>query len=206
MDVVITGGSGGLGGAVVDAFKGAGFTCHVPTRRTLDLTDERAVEAFYASVPSLWASIHVAGGFAMAPIEKTSLADLRGQMAINLDTAFLCCREAVKALRKAGGGRIVNVTSRAALVPGGGTIAYSTSKAALAMLTQSLAEEVRADGILVNAVAPSIIDTPTNRQAMPTANHASWAKPIDIARTILWLASRDNVLTSGAIVPVHGRS
>jgi NAD(P)-dependent dehydrogenase (short-subunit alcohol dehydrogenase family) len=212
--VVITGGRGGLGGAVVEAFVAAGATCHLPERSSspaqsgvhtipnVDLADEAAVRALYDGLPPLWASVHLAGGYAGAPFVQTALADFRAQLEINLHTAFLCCREAVRHMP--GGGRIVNVASRAALVPAGGSIAYAVSKAAVVSLTQCLAEEVKGQGILVNAVAPSTIDTPTNRKAMPKADHSRWAQPADLARTILWLASPENALTSGAVVPAYG--
>jgi NAD(P)-dependent dehydrogenase (short-subunit alcohol dehydrogenase family) len=214
--VVITGGRGGLGAAVVDAFVSAGATCHLPERGAgvderpgvrvsagVDLTDEAAVESFYRGLPALWASVHLAGGFAAAPLLRTRLADLRAQLDVNLVTAFLCCREAVRKMGD-GGGRIVNVSSRAALVPAGGSLAYATAKGALTTFTAALAAEVRGQGILVNAVAPSTIDTPANRAAMPDADHGKWAKPADIARTIVWFASPANALTWGAVVPVYG--
>src|SRR6202008_2855264 len=129
----------------------------------VDLTDEGAVAAFFGGLPPLAASVHAAGGFAAARITDTSVADLERQLQVNLLTTFLCCREAVRAMRGTGGGRIVNVGSRASEVPAGGAVAYTVSKAAVAALTRSLAEEVRGDGIQVNAVLPSIIDTPANR-------------------------------------------
>jgi NAD(P)-dependent dehydrogenase (short-subunit alcohol dehydrogenase family) len=215
--VVITGATGGLGGAVVEAFVAVGATCHVPERKAgvagrrgvevvgnVDLTSEEAVVAFYRALPPLWASVHLAGGYAGAPIGKIALADLRAELDRNFVTSFLCCREAVRKMD--AGGRIVNVASRAAMVPAGGSIAYATSKAAVVWLTRCLAEEVKGQGILVNAVAPLTIDTPANRAAMPTADHTSWAKPAELAQTILWLASPDNLLTSGAIIPAYGRA
>ena len=220
--VVVTGAAGGLGPAVVEALLAAGATCHLPARgrsdagigdaRTVsvggvDLTDENAVRAFYASRPPLWASVHVAGGFKAAPVLETSLGDLRGQLDLNLATAFLCCREAARNMRAGGGGgRIVNVGSRASAVPAGGAVAYTVAKAGVAALTQALADELRGDGILVNAVLPSIIDTPANRAAMPGADHARWPRPAEIAATIEWLVSPANGLTSGALVPVYGRA
>ena len=104
------------------------------------------------------------------------------------------------------GGCIVNVAARPALQPVGGMIAYTTAKAAVASLTQCLAEEVRGDGIRVNAILPSILDTPANRRAMPDADFDRWPKPAEVARTISFLASPDNRLTSGALVPVFGRA
>ena len=220
--VVVTGAAGGLGPAVVEALLAAGATCHLPVRsrddgarkdpRTVavggvDLTDEDAVRAFYASTPPLWASVHVAGGFSAAPLLDTSLAELRGQLDLNLVTAFLCCREAARNMRAGGhGGRIVNVGSRASAVPAGGSVAYTVAKAGVAALTQALGDELRGEGILVNAVLPSIIDTPTNRAAMPRAEHARWPRPAEIAATIGWLVSPANTLTSGALVPVYGRA
>jgi NAD(P)-dependent dehydrogenase (short-subunit alcohol dehydrogenase family) len=153
--------------------------------------------------------VHLAGGFKAAPLAETSLADLRAQLDINTTTAFLCCREAARNMRAnpgGGGGRIVNVGSRAAVVPSGGSIAYTMAKAAVAALTQAAAAELASDGILVNAVLPSTIDTAANRAAMPKADHTRWPKPHEIAAAIAWLISPSNTLTSGALVPVYGRA
>ena len=224
--VVVTGAAGGLGPTVVEALLAAGATCHLPLRAGgdavrpgvrkdarivivagVDLTDEAAVREFYASRPPLWASVHLAGGFRAAPILDTTLVDLHTQIEQNLTTAFLCCREAARNMRAGGaGGRIANVSSRAAAVPAGGAIAYTVAKAGVAALTEALADELRGDGILVNAVVPSIIDTPANRAAMPAADHARWPKPTEIAAALAWLISPANVVTSGALVPVYGRA
>ena len=99
----------------------------------------------------------------------------------------------------------VVVCTWAGLEPTKGALAYAVAKAALAMLTRFLAEEVADQGILVNAIAPSIIDTPANRAAMPQADTMRWPKPNDLAEAILWLASPENRLTSGAVLPVFGR-
>jgi len=224
--VVVTGGVGALGTAVVGELLGAGAMCHVPCRSRdeaqrfahrdhtgvklsapLDLTDEAAVEKLYAAVPKLWASLHIAGGFAAAPIEQTGKADLIRQIEMNLVTSHLCCRAAVRAMAQ-GGGRIVNVAASRAIEwrTGAGMTAYTASKAAVAALTVALAEEVASKGILVNAVAPSIMDTAANRAAMPKADHAKWPKVEEVAATILFLASPDNKVTRGAVVPVYGRS
>jgi NAD(P)-dependent dehydrogenase (short-subunit alcohol dehydrogenase family) len=226
--VVVTGGTGALGRAVVDRFLAEGAVCHVPHRgeppadaapaagaasdrlhlyHGVELADEAAVTRFYAGLPGLWASVHAAGGFAMAPFTATALSDFRAQLDINLTTAFLCCREAVRRMTAAGaGGRIVNVASRAAAQPAGGTIAYTVAKSGVVALTQALADEVRPAGILVNAVLPSVIDTPKNRRAMPGPPDAAarWTKPDEIAAAIVWLARPENHLTSGAALPVYG--
>jgi NAD(P)-dependent dehydrogenase (short-subunit alcohol dehydrogenase family) len=128
-------------------------------------------------------------------------------------SAFLCSREAVRRIRagdKRGappaGGRIVNVSAKVALVPAANVAAYAMSKASVAALTTTLAEELRAEGIWVNAVVPSIMDTPANRAAMPGANFADWPSVEAVAGTIAFLASPLNTATRGALVPVYGRS
>lgn len=173
-----------------------------------DLAEEAVVARVYAGVPKLWASIHIAGGFAYAPIGETTVATLRRQIDMNFTSCFLCCRAAVAAMsQSADGGRIVNIAARPALEgrAGANMTAYAASKAAVATLTMALAEEVAGKNILVNAVAPSILDTPQNRADMPKADHAAWPKVEEVARTILFLASPDNKVTRGAIVPVYGR-
>ena len=224
--VVVTGGTGALGIAVVGALLGAGASCHVPYRSEDearrfphrehkgvsldplgDLADEAAVTAYYGGLSKLWASIHIAGGFAFAPIGDSDKTLLIGQIETNLVSAYLTCRAAVASMRKAGGGRIVNVTARHALEPrhGASMTAYTAAKAGVAALTQALAEEVVKDGILVNAVAPSIMDTPANRKSMPKADYATWPKVEEVAATIVFLASPENAVTRGAIVPVYGK-
>jgi NAD(P)-dependent dehydrogenase (short-subunit alcohol dehydrogenase family) len=225
--VVVTGGTGALGSAVVGRLRQAGAVCHVTNfvaaeldhfphkgdsgvhvSAGLDLADEAAVTRFYASLPSLWASIHVAGGFAMAPIAETSGADFAGQFRMNTLSCFLCSRAAVGAIRAGGkGGRIVNVAARPGIEPrlGAGMTAYAASKGAVAALTQALGEELAGEGIWVNAVAPSILDTPANRKSMPQADHAAWPKVDEVAQTILFLASPANKVTRGAVVPVYGK-
>jgi NAD(P)-dependent dehydrogenase (short-subunit alcohol dehydrogenase family) len=223
--VVITGGAGALGTAVVTALVEAGALCHVPCFNEAEaqrfplrdnkqvtltvvgnLADEAAVERAYEGIAPLWASIHIAGGFAAAPLRDTNLAMLRQQMDMNYASCALCCRAALKAMTS--GGRIVNVSARAGLEwrSGAGMVAYTASKTAVAALTAALAEEVAKDGILVNAVAPSIMDTQANRQAMPKADFALWPKVEEVAATILFLASPDNRVTRGAVVPVYGKS
>jgi NAD(P)-dependent dehydrogenase (short-subunit alcohol dehydrogenase family) len=225
--VVVTGGTGALGTAIVGALLAAGATCHVPylhqaeadrfphrsnTRVKLigdvELTEEAAVARLYDGIPTLWASVHLAGGFAAKPVTETGKRDLMQQIETNLVTCFLCSREAVKAMKRSGGGRVVNVAARPALEwrMGAGMTAYAGSKVAVAAFSVALAEEVAKDGILVNAIAPSIMDTPANRQAMPKADFASWPKVEEVAQTVLFLASPDNKVTRGAVVPVYGRS
>ncbi|MEM6455658.1 MAG: SDR family NAD(P)-dependent oxidoreductase [Acidobacteriota bacterium] len=225
---VITGGTGALGRAVVAQLLDRGAICHVPVfdadeladfalrdhdrvrlHHGVDVRDEAAVARLYDGLDDLAASIHVAGGFAMAPIAEADAASLRDQLEMNVVTCFLCCRAAVVAMRRHGrGGRLVNVAARPALEPrlGAGMTVYTASKAAVAALSVALGEELAGEAIWVNAVAPSIIDTPANRAAMPDAAHGTWASADAIARTIVFLASSDNAVTRSGVVPVYGRS
>jgi NAD(P)-dependent dehydrogenase (short-subunit alcohol dehydrogenase family) len=222
--IVVTGGTGALGSAVVGALIEGGAQCVVPYVHereaqafphrdhakvklvaVRDLADEADVERVYAAVSGpLWASIHIAGGFAMGKVAETDKAALMGQIDSNLISCFLCCRAAVRGMKD--GGRIVNVAARPALEwrQGAGMSAYTVAKAGVAALTVALAEEVAKDAILVNAVAPSIMDTAANRAAMPKAEHAVWPKVEEVAATILFLASPGNRVTRGAVVPVYG--
>ena len=223
--VVVTGGAGALGTAVVSLLIETGAICHVPCfdeaeaqrfrlrehRQVVlsvagNLADETAILRLYGGIARLWASVHIAGGFAAAPLRDTELGALRQQLDMNFVSCALCCRAAVRAM--AGGGRIVNVAARPALEwrSGAGMVAYTASKTAVAALTVALAEEVAKDNILVNAVAPSIMDTPANRHAMPKADFAQWPKVEEVAATIAFLAAPDNRVTRGAIVPVYGKS
>tara|TARA_R110002096_G_scaffold171490_5_gene344533 strand:- start:8758 stop:9453 length:696 start_codon:yes stop_codon:yes gene_type:complete len=221
-NIIVTGGTGALGRAVVThllergasvwipCFEGTGpeFDAHDRVHQTanVDLSKEDEVKEFFSKVPSLWASIHVAGGFAMAGIAETSLADFERMWLMNTASCFLSCREAVVRMRESGqGGRIVNVAARPAVEPVGGMLAYTTSKAGVASLTQCLAREVAAEGIAVNAILPAIMDTPGNRAAMPDADHTSWPKTEEIADAIGFLVSPSNATTSGTLVPVYGK-
>jgi NAD(P)-dependent dehydrogenase (short-subunit alcohol dehydrogenase family) len=220
--VMVTGGTGALGSAVVGALLKAGASCTVPyiveaeaqrfahrdqvkLIEVPDLADEASVDLVYKDVTP-WASIHIAGGFAMGAVAETDKAALMAQFDTNLISCFLCCRAAVNAMK--GGGRIVNVAARPALEwrSGAGMTAYTVAKAGVVALTVALAEEVAKDGILVNAVAPSIMDTAANRKAMPKANFDAWPKVDEVAAAILFLASPDNKVTRGAVVPVYGKA
>jgi NAD(P)-dependent dehydrogenase (short-subunit alcohol dehydrogenase family) len=234
--IVVSGGAGALGTAVVEALAAAGAICHVPClheaekrscrlqeskniRLTIagNLAEEAAVTRLYQGIAPLWGSIHIAGGFTMAPMRDTTAELLRQQLDMNFVSCALCCRAAVNAMSSnmssntaagSSGGRIVNVTARPGLEwrSGAGMVAYTASKAAVAALTAALAEEVAKDGILVNAVAPSIMDTAANRAAMPKADYALWPKVEEVAATIVFLVSPENRVTRGAIVPVYGKS
>jgi NAD(P)-dependent dehydrogenase (short-subunit alcohol dehydrogenase family) len=205
--VVVTGGHGALGKGVVEVLSAKGAIVHVADRPDVQLDDEASASAFYAALPPIWASIHLVGGFAMKPLAETTAADFEAQWRLNALTCFIACREAVASMRKGGGGgRIVNVGARPVIAPVGGMAAYVASKASVASLTQTLAVELLAENILVNAILPSTIDTPANRASMPKADHASWPRPAELAQAIAFLASPENTLTTGTLVPVFGRA
>lgn len=226
--VVVTGGTGALGTAVVSALVDAGAICHVPYRNAEalggfphrgnarvslvavgDLSDEAAVMRYYEGMTQLWASIHLAGAFTSAPIAQGDKGLLMSQLESNLVSAYLCSRAAAITLRRlAAGGRIVNVAARQALEPrlGAGSVAYTIAKAGVAALTAALGAELAKEGILVNAIAPSVMDTPGNRAAMANARFDSWPRVDEVAATILFLASPANTVTRGAVVPVYGKA
>lgn len=223
LHVVVTGATGELGGAVAALLLERGARCHLPVRSAakldsalarahvvsgIDLADEAGVTTFYRDLPELWASIHCAGAFAAAPTEAASGADLDQMLAVNARSAFLCAREAARVLRAgARGGRIVNVVARQALEPrrGAGLVPYTMSKAAVAALTQALAEELAPLRIGVNAVAPSTLDTPANRAALPEADVSKWVTLREVAEVMLFLAS-PACTASGTLAQVYGRA
>lgn len=230
--IIITGGTGTLGTAVTEQLLEAGARISIPCydkseledfgpidhknvflKTGIDLTGEKATQNFYKEAVEswgpLWASIHIAGGFGMGSIENTPKDAFMKQISLNLVTCYNSSRAAAMHMKKAGnGGRLVNIAARPALEPrqGAGMTAYTTAKAGVAALTESLAAELLKDNLLVNAVAPSIIDTPQNREAMPSADFDAWPKPEDITQQIVYLVSPQNKVTRGAVIPVYGKS
>lgn len=230
--IAVTGGTGSLGKEIVRLLLEEGAHCVIPHRESrnsdsipfgdheqveiiegIDLAEEQQAEHFYEDLiekyGALWGSINAAGGFGMGKLLKTPFEEFRHQIRINLYTCYNSCRAAVRAIQDNGsGGRIVNVASRPALEPrqGSGLSAYTSSKAAVAALTEALAAEWVEENILINAVAPSIIDTEPNRKAMPNADHTKWVSPEAIGSQILYLISPVNRATRGAVVPVYGSS
>jgi NAD(P)-dependent dehydrogenase (short-subunit alcohol dehydrogenase family) len=124
--------------------------------------------------------------------------------ALNVKTALNASKAALPYLLESGAGRIVNVGAMAALKSGAGMGAYAASKAGVHRLTESMAEELKDRGVTVNAVLPSIIDTPANRAQMPEADFDRWVAPADLAAVILFLASREAKAVTGALMPVVG--
>ena len=222
--VLVTGATGGLGAAVVDAFLGAGATVTAvarsvdgePQRDRLrwfaaDLTAaDGAAAAVAAAIEhggKLDVLAHVLGGFAGgAPTFETG-EDVWDKMhSLNLRAAFVTLRAALPKMLDNGYGRIVAVGSRAGAAPAPGLSAYAVSKAGLHALIRTVAEEVKDYGITANVVMPSVIDTAVNRQAMADADFDRWVKPEALARHILWLSSEEASDVTGALFPVFGRA
>jgi NAD(P)-dependent dehydrogenase (short-subunit alcohol dehydrogenase family) len=222
--VVVTGGTGGLGSAVTRAFLDDGWRVVVPWifERELERVQEHerlalvradlfdagdVAGVFDEAGPSLRALVNLVGGFAEhGRIHETPIETFEEQLRLNLRSTYLCAAAAVPAMLEAGSGAIVCVSSRAALRPFPGAAGYVVSKAAVLALVDALDAEYRRDGIRVNAVLPSVIDTPFNRQSMPDADFDSWVHPDEIARVIAFLCSDAASATSGAHLPVYGQA
>ena len=225
--VIVTGGTGALGGSVVRGFLDAGARVLVtyvveaevaPFRQQFadaagrvelhrcDVRRAAEVETLFQNVPSgeLRAVVNLAGGYRWTKVADTDDATLEHLLDLNLRTTFAMCRAAAPALVAAGGGAIVNVSARAALRGEAGNGVYGATKAAVLALTQSLSAELKGDGVNVNAVLPSIIDTPANRKAMPKSDPAAWVAPADLASVIVFLASDAAAAIHGAAIPVDG--
>ncbi len=218
---VVTGGHGVLGRAVVAAALARGHDVALIDHARgeaapdgalelsgVDLTDASAAEAAIAQVVERFGGIdavlNIAGGFVWQTTDDAKPAWDR-MFALNLTTALNTSRAALPHLKASAEGRIVNVGSAAALKAAAGMGAYGASKSAVHSLTQALAEELKATSVTVNAVLPSIIDTPQNRADMPDADPKTWVAPADLAEVILFLASPESRAMTGALVPVTGR-
>jgi NAD(P)-dependent dehydrogenase (short-subunit alcohol dehydrogenase family) len=175
-----------------------------------DLTSPEAVDELWQRLDSRSEPIdflvNVAGGYGGGTLVDSSPGDYRHLLGLNLDTAWWSCRAAARRMRESGGGAIVNVAARSALEGGAGSIAYAVAKAAVVKLTQVLAGELKQTGVRVNAVLPSLIDTPANRAAFSADRMAKAVAPEAIARVIAFMCSQDAWPISGAAIPVYGRS
>ncbi|MEO3776927.1 SDR family NAD(P)-dependent oxidoreductase [Micromonospora sp. B11E3] len=225
--VLVTGGTGGLGGAVTAAFLAAGWRVVVPAREepapaeparpglvrlAADLLDPadatRAVE-IAAGEPAapLRAVVNLVGGYASGGlVHETPVEEFERMLTLNLRPTYLVTSAALPRLVAAGGGAVVCVSARAALAPFPGAAGYATAKAAVLAFANAVAVEYRQRGVRCNTVLPSVIDTPTNRAAQPGADHRRWVSPAEIAPVVRFLASDESAPTSGASVPVYGRA
>ena len=230
--VMVAGATGNLGQAVARAFHAAGANLVLLDHHqdqlpglfpelasssehlligSVDATDVASVEQAVQSTLKRFGRIDVlantVGGYrGGTPVHETPLETWDFLLDLNARTAFVLSRAVVPSMRERGYGKIVHVAARAALAGAAKTAAYSISKSAVIRLVESMAAELRNDGINVNCVMPGTIDTPQNRQAMPTADHSRWVPPEAIADVILFLASDAAWPVNGAAVPVYGRS
>jgi NAD(P)-dependent dehydrogenase (short-subunit alcohol dehydrogenase family) len=226
--VIVTGGSGGLGSAVVELLLSRGWRVVVPwivekelerlpARDGLelieaDLFEPEAVGRVIAAAangngPPLQGLVNLVGGFAAGGrVHETPLEEFEAQFRLNLRPTYLLTQASVPALLEHGQGSIVCVGTRAALQPFRGAAGYIASKAAVIAFAQAVSTEYLKDGIRCNAILPSVIDTPANRAAMPNADHDRWVKPAEIAEVIAYLLSSASEPISGAAVPVYGRA
>ena len=215
--VLVFGAAGALGGGVAAAFAAAGASVTGVDRmqpqgdrrlagvsyEAADVADDTEVAAVFDAGAAPWAAVNTVGGFApQRPLAELNPAELTGQLKLNLVTAALITKHALRVMQAAGEGRVVHTASRAGVVSKGSGFAYSVSKLGVLHLVTMAADEVRGTGVTVNCVVPSIIDTPANRAAIPDADHDAWPKIPDIARTYLYLAAPSSGLVNGAAVPV----
>ena len=206
---LVTGGAGGLGGAVVERLRAEGWRVHAPTREEADLFEPDAVAGAVAQAAAdpgapLRAVVNLVGGFeAGARVAEAPIERFETQLRLNLRPTYLVTAAAIPRM---GSGTVVCVGTRAALRPFPGAAGYIASKAALLALVRALDAEYRDDDIRVNAVLPSVIDTPANRDSMPGADHDAWVAPSAIAEVIHFLSTDASAPICGAEIPVYGRA
>ncbi|MFC7134959.1 MULTISPECIES: SDR family oxidoreductase [Salinibaculum] len=225
--VLVTGVGGALGSAVAEAFLDAGATvCGAdvveqdsedflladPDRIDFyqgDFTEEAQVQAAVESIVDdhgrLDALANIAGTWrGGTPIHETDADTFDFLFDVNLKTMFLATKHAVPHLQESGGA-VVSVSARSSLEGGEGDGIYRATKAGVRLLTETVAEE-NVGSVRANAIMPSVIDTPMNREMMPDADHDSWVDPADIAQVVMFLSSDAAGVTSGAAVPVYGEA
>ncbi len=224
---IVTGGTGGLGRGVVRALVEAGhevvvtwvverelegFPDDLRERCRFQRADVLSQDDLAALVEScepdgVWALVHLVGGYRDGdPVAGMDMDAWDRQFALNARSAALALRAVLPGMVARGGGRAVAVGTRAALRPFAGASAYAASKAAVLALVSAASEEVKRDGVCVNAVLPSVIDTPANRAANPDADPSAWVSPEEIGAVIAFLCSPAASAVTGAAIPVYGRA
>ncbi len=227
---IVTGAAGTLGQAIARRFGEAGANVVLVDRREdrlpalfpelvdhpnyhfatpVDLSNDQEVQAMVAAAVQRFGRIdgliNAAGGYrAGDPVHETSVDTLDFLLNLNARTAFIVSQAVVPELQKQETGKIVNVSAYAALTGKANMAPYIMSKSAVIRLTESMAEELRADNINVNCILPNVIDTPANRKASPNADYNHWVKPEAIADVVLTLCSSATKPVYGASIPVRG--
>ncbi|MEA5567572.1 3-oxoacyl-ACP reductase FabG [Anabaena sp. UHCC 0399] len=224
--VLITGGTGGLGLGVTPAVLAQGADVTITYRNpqeverlkailppadfarvnfiTANLEEESSVANIINRMGQVDVLIHLVGGFSMGKTHEYSYDSWQHEFAINLNTTFLTCKYSLQKMLETGYGRIVTVSSRAALEPAGQLAAYSAAKAGVVAFTKAIADETKGTNITANVVLPSVIDTPKNRQAMGAENADKWVKAESIAELICFLGSDAAKDIRGAAIPIYG--
>jgi NAD(P)-dependent dehydrogenase (short-subunit alcohol dehydrogenase family) len=226
--VLLTGGTGGLGLGVTPLVLAHGADVTIPYTNPnhieplksilppadfarirfalVNLSDENAVERLINDMGKVDVLIHLVGGFSMGKTHEYSYQDWKQDFDLNLNTTFLVCKYSLGKMLQYDYGRIVTVASRGAIQPAGLLASYCASKAGVVALTQAIADETKDTNITANVVLPSVIDTPTNRQAMGAENASQWVKPESLGEVICFLASEAAKDIRGAAIPVYGNS
>lgn len=224
--LILTGGTGGLGNSVTKLSFSRGAHITIPYHSLnevqrfresekkeelerinfvfADLRDEKSVKEIFSKQNKIDILIHLVGGFSMGDTANYKLEDWKRQIDLNMTTTFLVCKYALQKMTENNYGRIVTVSSRAALEPGAGMAAYSAAKAGVLAFTRSLAEETKGTNVTANSVLPSIIDTAANREAIGGKEAHQWVKPDSLAEIICFLASEEAGDLRGAAIPVYG--
>lgn len=221
-NVVITGGTGFLGTATVNKFLEQGDQVFILDIREFDSEEESLVsykvdllnedelkaiaekiESDYGHIDIL---INIAGGFDMSSIQETSFEQIDKMFSMNLKSAFNASKVFISQLEKSQNGRIINIGAKAGLNGSAYMIPYSISKASVISFTQGLSEELKDTNITVNAIIPSTIDTPVNRESMPDTDFSKWVTTEDLANVINFLASEESSAIRGALIPVYNKA
>lgn len=232
--VLVTGGTGSIGSAVTARFLADGDAVAVTYRApaewerlraalpeearsgrlagfAADVTDHdsmrAAVDAASAQLGGLRVLAHVAGGYeGGTPVATVSEDSVRGMFGLNLFSAFWAAKHAIPHVKASGAGRLLFVSSRGAVQTQAGAAPYAAAKLGLHALVQTLAQELKRDGVTANAILPSLVDTPQNRAAMPSADYASWVRPEQIAALLSFLGSEAAGAVTGATIPIYGKA
>jgi NAD(P)-dependent dehydrogenase (short-subunit alcohol dehydrogenase family) len=221
MGVLVAGGTGALGQAVVDELIASGYACTVTwivdrerlqaeerfgERASLvraDLLDPDGAAEAVAAVEGLEAVVNLVGGFAMGgPVHETEPADFERMLELNLKPGFNLARAGMPPMMERGGGAFVGVSAQAIFKPFAGAAGYLAAKAAVLSFIRALDAEYKPHGVRCNAILPNVIDTPANREAMPDADHSKWVQPAAIAKVVRFLVSDESSPTTGAAIPV----
>jgi NAD(P)-dependent dehydrogenase (short-subunit alcohol dehydrogenase family) len=225
MAVLVAGGTGALGGAVLRELVDSGYEVSATwlveqeaeriesdlgdsvRLMQADLLDADGAADAVKAVADLEAVVNLVGGFSDGPkVHETEPADFQRMIRLNVEPAFNLARAGMPVLVERGEGSFVGVSARAAIRPFPGAAGYITGKAALLAFVKALDAEYKGSGVRCNAVLPSVIDTPANRKATPDADFSRWVQPAEIAKVIRFLVSADSAPVSGAGIPVYGRA